>query len=45
MMYQVLKQLVEIIKPMVQNKMHNMCDQEQKQHQMGGDSASSFPTY
>ena len=42
MMYQMLKQLAEIV---VQSEMHNVHEQEQKQHQMGGHSASSFTAY
>ena len=45
LIYQILKQLTKIVKPMMQNEMHNMHEQEQKQCQMGGHFASSFIAY
>ena len=45
LMYQMSKQLAEIVKAMVQNEIHNMCEQEKKQHQIGGHSASLFMAY
>ena len=45
LMYQTSKQLAENVKPMVQHEIHNVPEQEQKQHQIGGHSASSFTAY
>ena len=44
LMYWMFKQLEKIVKPMVQNEMHNVHKQEQRQQQIGEHYASSFPT-